>query len=461
MAKVTKILLRPGLFAAPQGWLDATPARLKRWAQKVREMRRLGIRLPIGWGHQPRALPADATQREKNQYSLGALNAGYLDTMDFTPDGRLTGVLDCPGLELDGKGNLTAWTRLPDGREVKTAISEVSLAVKDWTDGQGRLWKDVPVHVALTPLPVFSGQKGFSAPPAGAWAHRAIGGDFSCFSLSTLVGNGNGNGNGKPRIKGTPGVGYPRKLTRATPADPNGSKIARALEVLREAGFDEAADQVAELIAAGWVGVPKAIREQREELERDIEERAARATGREPAPRWPSGAQERNGGRTFELLLGPPDDDDIATPEQPEGDQLSEVLRILEGYGLDLPADTTEDNLAERIVVSGWARYQEKAAEEAEEIQRRAERASARPTRQESWPPKNGQTSSLNDFSGEGNNGPMLMSRADDDRDYSLSGRARRASAHARQKAGGARAASAEEAADIAERARRVSRGGA
>ena len=83
------------------------------------------------------------------QYYLSAMNAGYLDDLTIDEKGQLAGKPNCPGCEIDpATGNYTAWVRLPDGREVKTAIGEVSVAIGDWTDGQGRKWKDVLKHVA-------------------------------------------------------------------------------------------------------------------------------------------------------------------------------------------------------------------------------------------------------------------------------------------------------------------------
>lgn len=163
MATVSKVLLRSAVYATPQGVLHATPSRVKAWADRWREMDAAGIKIPVSYGHQPDAWPLDprgASDRARQQYHLSAFNAGYLGGMDF--DGQqLNSRLDCPGLELDGD-NLVCWRRLPDGTEVKTAVGEVSVAVKDWTDGTGRVWPDSIVHVALTPLPVAHGTGGFS-----------------------------------------------------------------------------------------------------------------------------------------------------------------------------------------------------------------------------------------------------------------------------------------------------------
>lgn len=162
MAAVHKVLVRPAVYTTPQGVLHAYPSRVKGWADTWRRMSEAGIKVPVSYGHQPRALPLDPTaSREQSAYHFSALNAGYVADMSFDPaTGNLSSKLDCPGMELDGD-KLVAWTKLPDGREVKTAIGEVSVAIKKWTDGQGREWPDAIVHVALTPLPVAHGTGGF------------------------------------------------------------------------------------------------------------------------------------------------------------------------------------------------------------------------------------------------------------------------------------------------------------
>jgi hypothetical protein len=71
--------------------------------------------------------------------------------------------MDVPGCEVSPDGHLMAQVELPDGRKVKTAVGEVSAAVRDWRDGSGKLWKDSIVHVAITPMPVVAGQGGFTA----------------------------------------------------------------------------------------------------------------------------------------------------------------------------------------------------------------------------------------------------------------------------------------------------------
>ena len=164
MAIVEKVLLRQGIYEAPQGTFVGSPRMLRHLVKQFDGMRREGIQIPIAWGHIPDALPGDADDRARKQFYLSKHNAGYLLGLNYDPEsGRLKFRGDIPGAEIDEQGRLLTECVLPDGRKVKSAIGEVSAAIKDWKDGKGKVWKKSLVHVALVPLPVFAGQDGFRA----------------------------------------------------------------------------------------------------------------------------------------------------------------------------------------------------------------------------------------------------------------------------------------------------------
>ncbi len=154
--------MRPDTYHAPQGVLNATPDQLRHWSRQWREMNRCGLKVPVSWLHHPDALPGYEKDRLAKPYYLSRYNAGYVKRLGLNDKGELAFDPDAPGCFLDGD-KLACWTKLPDGREVKTAIGDVSVAIKDFTDGQGRLWKNSIVHVALTPTPVAHGHGGFTA----------------------------------------------------------------------------------------------------------------------------------------------------------------------------------------------------------------------------------------------------------------------------------------------------------
>jgi hypothetical protein len=138
-----------------------THGRVKRWADQFQEMKRLGIKIPCTWGHISNGRPF--TNEDDFQLAMSRGVAGYLEDARVCPDtGSLLVRGNAPGVEVDSQGNLLAWTRGPDGKEVKTAIAEVSPAFDNWRDGAGRIWKDSLIHLALTPLPCVAGQKGFA-----------------------------------------------------------------------------------------------------------------------------------------------------------------------------------------------------------------------------------------------------------------------------------------------------------
>lgn len=163
MAKVSKTLLRTGVYSAPQGEFRADRARLERLVGTFQRMKAAGIRVPVSWGHSPFALPGDDHARASQQFWLGCHNAGYLPDLKLTPDGRFEASLDVPGCELDAQGDLVHWIKLPDGRQVRGKVGEVSVGVRPWRDGTGKDWGESLVHVALTPLPVAHGTGGFTA----------------------------------------------------------------------------------------------------------------------------------------------------------------------------------------------------------------------------------------------------------------------------------------------------------
>jgi hypothetical protein len=162
MPALKKTLLKTGVYHAPQGEFRAHRKRLERLVKTFEKMRDAGIRVPVSWGHSPFATPANDDERAKQQHWLSAHNAGYVPDLKLTRDGNFDAVLDVPGVELDRQGDLVHWVRLPDGRQVRGKVGEVSIAVKPWRDGSGKDWGEALVHVALTPHPVAHDHGGFS-----------------------------------------------------------------------------------------------------------------------------------------------------------------------------------------------------------------------------------------------------------------------------------------------------------
>jgi hypothetical protein len=138
-------------------------AQLQHFVSQFARMKRAGLRIPVCWGHALSALP-HADDDDERAYAAARYNAGYLESLSVTPDGRLEIVANVPGVKVSRDGTLTATAKLPDGRVVPTAIKEISPFIgSGWTDGKGRTWDDFIAHLAMTPYPVLAGQKGFRA----------------------------------------------------------------------------------------------------------------------------------------------------------------------------------------------------------------------------------------------------------------------------------------------------------
>lgn len=156
MAKVSKVVIPQGIHQAPAGRVHATPSRVQHWATQINAMLK-DLKLPVSWGHQPKATPADPEKTKADaEYWQSKLNAGYIESAKVNDAGALEIAMDLPGCELKD-GQLLSVT---DGKPV--VIEEVSAAIKpEFKDGKGRSWKDAIVHVALTTLPVVGQQPAF------------------------------------------------------------------------------------------------------------------------------------------------------------------------------------------------------------------------------------------------------------------------------------------------------------
>lgn len=165
MARFNKRVVGKGLYQTPTGPQEVTPARIQHWHDTIQGMLAAGHKPPLSWGHSLDALP----HPDDHPFWKSRLNAGKVlgSSIDAAGDFWLQG--EAPGAEIDAGGDLITPVELPDGRKVKAAIGEVSIGAIDWKDGSGKVWKDAPVHLALTPLPVWvppGGQPGFvPAPP--------------------------------------------------------------------------------------------------------------------------------------------------------------------------------------------------------------------------------------------------------------------------------------------------------
>jgi hypothetical protein len=147
-----KEVLRPGVYTTPSGTAVITPTRIRHWADTFKQMAAAGLKLPCPWGHQRSANPVDPEDQDaEDLFHKTRFNAGFLEDLSVAPDGSLMALLDIPDAA--------------DAARVGKSIKEVSIAVMDWKDGSGRLWRDAPRHLALVTLPVAHGMGDFEPVP--------------------------------------------------------------------------------------------------------------------------------------------------------------------------------------------------------------------------------------------------------------------------------------------------------
>jgi len=179
MPQFKKQILRPGTYHVvgldgkrrPE---DISLDRIALWVDSFKKMREAGVRVPAPWGH--KGLLASNEQRP--EFSDPRLNAGFWNDLWIDPKtGDLYGQLEVP----DGH---------PDADKIGTTVVEVSpMVLENWTDGNGKTYKEAPVHIALCTSPVVPGQENFEqvkdaagmvcsllmqAPPPGATSDNAI-----------------------------------------------------------------------------------------------------------------------------------------------------------------------------------------------------------------------------------------------------------------------------------------------
>ena len=115
-----------------------TRGRIKSTAKTANEMLEAGFKIPAPLVHKDKdgIIPKPLKDEEEGSWNSG-INAGYWKGFEVDPeDGGLIGLVEIPDEEIAKKMGKT--------------ITETSwLQLPEWTDGDGKVWKDVLWHVAL------------------------------------------------------------------------------------------------------------------------------------------------------------------------------------------------------------------------------------------------------------------------------------------------------------------------
>jgi hypothetical protein len=70
MVKAWKDAVPVSIHICPEGAVNATQARIRQWAQKLKAMRAAGNKVPIPWGHNTEASPGAVEPHERGFDSL-------------------------------------------------------------------------------------------------------------------------------------------------------------------------------------------------------------------------------------------------------------------------------------------------------------------------------------------------------------------------------------------------------
>ena len=158
-------LVPVGRHHAPQGVVEVTPERSRRWVEMFNRLKADGVRFPMPWGHRLSAIPEEGectdeeyeAALEQRAAEEARWNATYIDDLHTDDAGNLI-LRACPPPGYSVCPHTKSLINARDG----TRISELSAGIGDWRDGRGRQHKDIIIHAALVPLPVVAGQDGFS-----------------------------------------------------------------------------------------------------------------------------------------------------------------------------------------------------------------------------------------------------------------------------------------------------------
>lgn len=124
-----------------------TPERIRGWANTISELQKAGHKIPAPFNHDLKAIPFQ--EGDNGALLSSENNGGYWEDVTVEVNENNVPVL---------MGHL----KTPHEDKVGNTIQDVSIYVKpEWKDGTGRVWRDVPMHIALVTHPIEPGQPNF------------------------------------------------------------------------------------------------------------------------------------------------------------------------------------------------------------------------------------------------------------------------------------------------------------
>ncbi|HMP08129.1 MAG TPA: hypothetical protein PJ982_17410 [Lacipirellulaceae bacterium] len=151
MPRVLKQVVGPGTFWIRGEPVEFTPKDIEHFRKQGKSMIDVGLPIRVPLEHQDWADPYDDDERKAKDVLY---NKGFVADYIVDDDDTLWAVLDIPDEAF--------------ARKLQTEVKYVSPRIlPEFVDGDGREWKNVIAHVALTPQPVWHDQKPFGAKPEG------------------------------------------------------------------------------------------------------------------------------------------------------------------------------------------------------------------------------------------------------------------------------------------------------
>lgn len=146
----TKEVIRPGTYW-PRGAdgkpyrLDVSIDRIRHWSKETNRLIKGGSNVPMPWVHTKEAVPWIEGKPRPGSYDNGA----YLKRLRVRKDGMLVAELEAGTDE--------------DAEKIGKTVKDVSFFTpsKEWTDGNGKKYKDVFTHLAMVNHPIVVGQENF------------------------------------------------------------------------------------------------------------------------------------------------------------------------------------------------------------------------------------------------------------------------------------------------------------
>lgn len=183
MPKFQKVIATPGTYEGTdmvnggRAKQVQDAARLKEYARKFNEMRAAGLEVPAPAKHLLNVVPVDATGKASMVGSKA--NFGFWEKLEVNEKNELVGTVDVP---LDADAEMVG----------KTVCATSPMIHSEWTDGSGKVWKDVITHIALVNQPIEKGQQNFV--PVLAMAHEK---GFDELTIVALGANNQDDGSAK------------------------------------------------------------------------------------------------------------------------------------------------------------------------------------------------------------------------------------------------------------------------